>query len=203
MPVRLENYVEELRHELKDLPVTQRAEQLAEVRTHLNALIEANRELGLTEEEAEAAAIAQLGVPRQTTRTERRTFWGAWSQGPFFAAHVFLTIGCLIFMLGMAGMQRPSTPQSMLTHIPFILPLFLLGWLMSLKVGESLALLAIPMAAMPPLTVMYGFMLLIANQTSASAGWFWPLASVGLVAAPVFAGVLLSFRLPSRRRKLA
>ncbi len=75
MPARLESYVEELRHELRDLPVTQCAEQLLEVRTHLDSLKSANLELGLTEEEAEAAAISQLGGSKTLGKQTRKANW--------------------------------------------------------------------------------------------------------------------------------
>lgn len=204
MPSRLESYVEELRQELRDLPVTHRAEQLAEVRTHLDTLKSANLELGLTEEEAEAAAIAQLGRPQQTTRVEKRTFWKTWCQGPFFAAHVFLSVGCLVFMLGVTTL-RGSAGTQMMTYAPIALPLFLLGWIMALLVGKRHALLAIPLAATAPLIVMYSFTLLMLmnNNGRNQAPWFWPLAIVGSSAVPIFLGALLSFRLPSRRRRLA
>ncbi len=98
MPARLNAYVEELRKELRDLPVTQRAEQLLEVRTHLDSLKSANLELGLTEEEAEAAAISQLGGSKTLGKQTRRAAWrDQWDTIPGIA-FIALMISTIIRM---------------------------------------------------------------------------------------------------------
>ena len=75
MPARFETYVDELRQELRDLPVASRAQELAEVRTHLEDLKAANVELGLSEEEAESAAVSQFGGSRAVGKAVKKSCW--------------------------------------------------------------------------------------------------------------------------------
>ena len=59
----LENYLSEVAAHLSPLPVKRRAEELREMRTHLENAVIVNRELGQPEGEAVQAAVAQFGTP--------------------------------------------------------------------------------------------------------------------------------------------
>ena len=84
----LENYLSEVAAHLSPLPVKRRAEELREMRTHLENTVIVNRELGQSEDEAARAAVAQFGTARDLggnvvwawwrgeTRA-KRSLWGA------------------------------------------------------------------------------------------------------------------------------
>lgn len=63
MNQRLENYIETINEGLRTLPITEREAEIAEIRQHLNALVQAQEELGNTdtEEDAVLGAMAQFG----------------------------------------------------------------------------------------------------------------------------------------------
>jgi hypothetical protein len=126
MPALLENYVEELRIELQGLPVTQRAEQLLEVRTHLDSLKSANLELGLTEEEAEAAAISQLGGSKTLGKQTRRATWrDQWDTIPGVAfTFGFISWFPNVFLIDSASRSVESIPNIFI-FIYFVIGAFL------------------------------------------------------------------------------
>ncbi len=59
----LEAYLEEVAGHLAGLPAARRAEELREMRTHLENAVVFGREMGRTEEEAAQAALLQFGTP--------------------------------------------------------------------------------------------------------------------------------------------
>jgi len=61
MHSRLEQYLQTVEQNLHALPAEERHNELNEIRLHMEALVEANRELGSTEEEAVSQALAQFG----------------------------------------------------------------------------------------------------------------------------------------------
>ena len=84
----LETYLSEVAAHLNALPPKRRAEELREMRAHLENAIIVNRELGQSESEAAQNAVAQFGTARdlgenvvwawRRGRTlNRRSFWGA------------------------------------------------------------------------------------------------------------------------------
>ena len=73
----LENYLSEVAAHLSPLPVKRRAEELREMRTHLENTVIVNRELGQSEDEAARAAVAQFGTARDLGEN---VVW-AWQRG--------------------------------------------------------------------------------------------------------------------------
>ncbi|MCW3098743.1 MAG: hypothetical protein JWL77_4361 [Chthonomonadaceae bacterium] len=61
MHSRLEQYLETVAQNLQALPAEERSNELTEIRLHMESLVEANRELGSTEEEAVTLTLAQFG----------------------------------------------------------------------------------------------------------------------------------------------
>jgi len=68
MQNRLDAYVAQLDRHLARLPAWRREEELREIRQHLEALVMAYQELGSSEGEAVALALAQFGPPAQNAR---------------------------------------------------------------------------------------------------------------------------------------
>ena len=64
---RLEQYLDEARAGLKSLTASERESELAELRSHLSSLAEANIELGKGGDAAMVAALAQFGSARDVT----------------------------------------------------------------------------------------------------------------------------------------
>ena len=60
----LESYLAEVAAHLSPLPPKQRAEELREMRAHLENAVIVNRELGQAEDEAAQKAVAQFGAPQ-------------------------------------------------------------------------------------------------------------------------------------------
>ncbi|MGI4787579.1 MAG: HAAS signaling domain-containing protein [Janthinobacterium lividum] len=84
----LEDYLSEVAAHLNALPKKRRAEELAEMRTHLLNAATVSQELGQSEEDAVANAVQQFGTPedlgenlvwawRREDKLIKRSFWGA------------------------------------------------------------------------------------------------------------------------------
>lgn len=84
----LEGYLKEVAGHLAGMPAARRAEELREVRTHLENAVIVGREMGQTEDEAVRDALAQFGTPealgenlvwawRRERIRQMRNFWGA------------------------------------------------------------------------------------------------------------------------------
>lgn len=84
----LENYLAEVAAHLGPLPAKRRAEELREMRAHLEAAYAAGRERGQAEGEAARDVLAQFGLPgmvgvetitawRRGVKLDRRSFWSA------------------------------------------------------------------------------------------------------------------------------
>ena len=85
---RLEAYLSEVASHLGALPPKRRADELSEMRAHLENAVIVNRELGRSEDEAAQNAVAQFGTAsdlasnliwawRRGERRQKRGFWGA------------------------------------------------------------------------------------------------------------------------------
>lgn len=61
MHSRLEEYLQTVEQNLQHLPAYERQNELNEIRMHLDSLVQANTELGDTEEEAVTETLAQFG----------------------------------------------------------------------------------------------------------------------------------------------
>lgn len=101
----LEQYVEELGKGLKALPLHERLEQIDEARAHLEGLATAYQELGHTEAESEAQAIAQFGeatkMARELNATSIKQRWrhAAGVAAIYWGIQFFLSIPISIAML--------------------------------------------------------------------------------------------------------
>jgi uncharacterized membrane protein len=65
----LENYLAEVRAKLSPLPAERREEEMREMRQHLLSAIEVNQELGQSEDEAAANALADFGTPEKASES--------------------------------------------------------------------------------------------------------------------------------------
>lgn len=68
MHARLERYLKEMEIGLRSLPVEQRESEMAEIRQHLAAMVDAATEVGFSEDEAVARALERFGKPREVGR---------------------------------------------------------------------------------------------------------------------------------------
>jgi len=73
----LESYLAEVAAHLSALPPKQRAEELREMRAHLENAVIVNRELGQAEDEVAQNAVAQFGTPQDLGEN---VVW-AWQRG--------------------------------------------------------------------------------------------------------------------------
>jgi hypothetical protein len=71
MPSLLESYLAEVEAKLKALPAKRRKEEMREMRQHLLSAVEANRELGQSEEEAVETALIQFGSVEEASESIR------------------------------------------------------------------------------------------------------------------------------------
>ncbi len=69
---RLDEYMAQLEHGLQALPESQRQEEIAEIRTHIEEMIAGYREMGLSEEQAFTDAERQFGEIAPLTRDLKR-----------------------------------------------------------------------------------------------------------------------------------
>ena len=112
----LETYLSEVAARLGALPAKRRAEELREMRTHLENAVIVNRELGQSEGEAARAAVGQFGTARDLGENvvwawrrgetmNRRSFWR-------LAVLMPLMLTCLLLLqnqyIGLLGHILPS-----------------------------------------------------------------------------------------------
>ena len=108
----IEQYLSEVATHLSALPAKQRAEEMREMRAHLENAVIVNRELGQSEDEAARNAVAQFGTARDLgenivwawRRGEKRQNWGFWGA----VASTPLTL--LSLMLAMSHMPSFQIP---------------------------------------------------------------------------------------------
>lgn len=132
MHSQLEAYLADLEAELSTLPPKARAEELREMRAHLEAAFAANREFGQSEDEATANALEQFGDQHEIAKRmihawqreekrRRRDFWGA---AAFFP----------LIIVGLCQLQFQST-----VHLYPLLPHgFNAYWLQHREVVQAL-----------------------------------------------------------------
>ena len=108
----LETYLSEVEATLSALPTKRRAEELREMRTHLENAVIVNQEMGQSEDEAARTAVTQFGTARDLSenvvwawrrgeKRQRWSFWGAVASTP-------LTL--LSLMLAMSHMPNFQIP---------------------------------------------------------------------------------------------
>lgn len=99
----LEAYLSEVAVQLGPLPEKRRAEEMREMRTHLENAVIVNREMGQAEDEAAQSAVAQFGTAqdlaenvvwawRRGVALNRRDFWGAAVSTPLMLLFLWLAI---------------------------------------------------------------------------------------------------------------
>ena len=74
MHQQLEDYLEQIRFQIKSLPQDKQNEEVQELQQHLLTIVESRMEEGDCEEEAVAAALRQFGRPRQVGRSLRKAW---------------------------------------------------------------------------------------------------------------------------------
>jgi uncharacterized membrane protein len=84
MHSRLEQYLQTLEQNLHALPAEERNNEINEIRLHMESLVEANRELGSTEEEAVTQTLAQFG--RAQNVGKELTSVHQWGRNPQFGS---------------------------------------------------------------------------------------------------------------------
>ena len=193
MSARLETYVEELRHELRDLPVATRAQELAEVRSHLEQLKVANVELGLTEEEAEAAAVSQFGGANELGKSVQKAHWrDQWDSLPG-VAWSFSTLCWLSSVLVMQKGRIVEWPREWSATAEYIVVLLSLGVLLD-RIFPKYAVRGILFSFAVTILSEVIFSTFIESQTI----FFLPFHGPQLV---LFGGVVLSFSSRRFRRQ--
>lgn len=74
-PQSLESYLAQIAHELRDLPVSARVDELREIGAHLRALVLAGQQLeNLDQAQATTVALKQFGEPRAIGRKLRKAW---------------------------------------------------------------------------------------------------------------------------------
>lgn len=99
MHSQLERYVDALDGKLSALSPEQRSAEIAEVRAHLSDLADGHRELGLSEDEAAAAAIRQFGSPRTLAAGVQRAALARLLDTPLGAAGAILALSAVVGVL--------------------------------------------------------------------------------------------------------
>lgn len=77
MHSRLEQYLQTVEQNLNALPAEKRQNEISEIRLHMESLVEANKELGSTEEEAVTHTLAQFGRARTVGKDLNRVHQSA------------------------------------------------------------------------------------------------------------------------------
>ena len=138
MNQQFENYIETLNEGLRNLPVTEREAEIAELRQHLNALVQARAELGNTEtnEDAVLAATKQFGeasvVRRRLVLAYHRRQLAKFRQGWIGAV---ISAVCAFYLVdGLSVALDFFIPWEAKDNLPFLLwcicgKMFLVCWL--------------------------------------------------------------------------
>ena len=101
----LESYLSEVSAHLGALPTKRRAEELREMRAHLENAVIVNQEMGQTEDEAARAAVAQFGTAQDLGEN---VVW-AWRRGRVLDGRSFLgaaAVTALMVCLGLFLMDQ-------------------------------------------------------------------------------------------------
>ena len=189
----LESYLAEVRAKLGALPTKRREEEMREMRQHLLNAVIVNQELGQTENEAAANALAEFGPSREAAaslvwawqqgkqRKSKRFFWrmSAVSIGVFviegvLRPHIIVPlIPMMAYALVTMAWKRlsPQTPPTWWTYqaLPVSLPQC---WLATASVGIGCLIyfFTVPhaLAQAPLLTTIYAV-----GLSLAWAKWLW------------------------------
>lgn len=139
MNQQFEYYTEQVRSTLDALPIDERNKEITELRQHLEALMEANRELGDTEEVAAENALRQIGEAKRLSqslvnawRRGNRPFFGTFLASLFTAILSAFLLAGLMWFVGMAinYAYLPFNGQAWVTlGIMTLLASSLSGWL--------------------------------------------------------------------------
>lgn len=80
MHPQLHNYLERVKSQLRSLPQGKQDEEVQELHQHLLAIVESQKESGISEDEAVAAALRQFGPPRCVGRSLRKAWYSRLAQ---------------------------------------------------------------------------------------------------------------------------
>jgi len=139
MPSRLEKYLDEV---TRPVAPAQRAEWQEEAQQHLDALVAAHEELGLSREEAVEAAIGSFGEAKQIGKSIERessgsTFRQAVGKGILrFALPVlacFFPMACAAALFGVVGGEAYLATLRMAGGVLLVLTPVLGGWNAGIK----------------------------------------------------------------------
>ena len=123
----LETYLNEIEHELRDLPAHAREDEMREIKAHLRALVLAEQQLAdVSEAIATAPALRQFGSPRKLGKNLRRAWerrqsepWWCAAGAAFFAVDFFvvfvqpLVLGFTSFHAGAHGVRMQAYESAM------------------------------------------------------------------------------------------
>ncbi len=137
----LETYLSEVEATLSALPTKQRAEELREMRTHLENAVTVGREMGRTEDEAVADAVAQFGTPedlggnivwawRRGETRDKRSLWGA--------ATCALALSFLLSNSSLSGTFLDAPVRNAITILGDVLGIWLHIWRFMSPLAPSL-----------------------------------------------------------------
>lgn len=119
----LDTYLEEVAGHLAGLPTARRADELREVRIHLENAVIVGREMGQTEDEAMRDALVQFGTPQglgenivgawaRGERQRRQKLWGTTAG----ALVLMSTLPWMTMLVTMCLLLVPSVQALRLTH---------------------------------------------------------------------------------------
>jgi hypothetical protein len=192
MHSQLEQYLKTVEQNLHALPAEERDNELNEIRSHIESLVEAHRELGCSETEAVSQTLAQFGHAQKLGKDLTQAHQsGGKPQLPLLAGAVtFNYIGGML-----AGMATSSLFRLPLTFSLFLIALWYLrgmvttfgvGWLTGalvprqavkgtlgahlLGIGVSLLTrLLLPTKYIDPVPIMATFMLMLPASAISTA----------------------------------
>ena len=176
MHEQLENYLKEVRTQLRSLPAGKQDEELREIRQHLQALIAGNVERGDSEDKAVAAAIRQFGSSKQVGQSLRQaqTAKGMMTMTKIMQKKkLFLVVFTILHMAVIAAMLAAGNNSSFFPFagLPGVSP-----WLMGVYVLLS------PLVS-PVLWLHFNYF----NSTLFSSTSLWPLYLLSLLNSFVWA----------------
>lgn len=127
----LDHYLEIIEGRLKRLSPARRQEELLEIRQHLEALAAGHRIAGLSEEEAEKAAIRQFGHAEQVGQELSNVSQRRRMRALFLPLVYFLTVTVLMVIFIING--NPDT-----WFAKFVMAFTLPAGILALSIGEAI-----------------------------------------------------------------
>jgi hypothetical protein len=180
---RLEQYIEEVKADLRHLPEAEQGGEVAEIRAHLEALTAQYEALGLSEETATATALEQFGSAKTLNKGLRRARWRAmgkqiasfwWGRDSIPVATFFSTSIAIIAIILLTGLVKQLEYKLLSVFYPHLIttahamppetPVSLL-WFLLVDIGMvwlGLAIAGMVTARIAPRTSLWGMTPLVA-----------------------------------------